>query len=127
MSSKPFNRFFDLFETKNLQQPEAEAHFIRPGQQIKSMRAWKENIDITIDFHEHTTAEAINSLKIHLERHNENHICLIIHGKGRNNKSILKNALLHYLQDNTRCYGYTPAPQNKGGTGATIVRFSKTH
>ena len=125
MCSKRSDRFFDLFDPPKDDVPLSDTRFKRPGQQTTSLQDFHRSIDYTIDFHGHTIAEALKIIEEHLQAHRMSHICLLIHGKGLHGQSILKRHILHYLKQNTRCYGYTQAPAHKGGHGATVVRFAK--
>ena len=127
MCSKISNRFFDLFDTKSHATPLAPERFKRSGQQNRAMRSFKDNITATIDFHGDNVASALERIHHHLTSHPHNHICLLIHGKGLNSGSILKKAILDFITHHPRCYGYLPAPRDRGGSGATLVRFATSH
>ena len=124
MSSKQYNRFFDLFDPE----PEEicpEYIFHRSGQQTAAMRKFHARIDYEIDFHGLNINDTIMKMNEHINTHTESHICLLIHGKAYQTGSKLKKALLAHLASVHRCYGYLPATIKYGGEGATIARFSK--
>ena len=126
MCSKQSDRFFNLFDTSHdaasLQPP---ATFRRAGQQRGAMRSFQDHIGHTIDFHGYVVAEALEKIQQHLHMQPHSHICLFIHGKGHASGGVLKRAMLHYIAQHPRCYGYMQAPTHHGGSGATLVRFSK--
>jgi len=127
MCSKRSNRFFDLFDPPRDTSVSVESSYKSPGQQNRGLKTLAKHIDFTIDFHGYNVNQAYSIIDAHLKEHPEQHVCLFIHGKGLNTTSVLKRHILDYLTQHPRAYGYIEAPRDKGGSGATVVRFAKRH
>jgi DNA-nicking Smr family endonuclease len=100
--------------------------FIRPGMDYKILRKLRQgqyNIEAVLDLHgmNITTArEALGQFLLHCQRNGVRHV-LMIHGKGYNNKAILKNKLNHWLRQTEYVLAFRSANPRDGAAGALYV------
>jgi DNA-nicking Smr family endonuclease len=102
-------------------------HFSRPGIQhkiLRNLRNGKYNVEVTLDLHGKTVAEARELLSQFLFECKQTGIrhVLIIHGKGRETKKpILKNKLNNWLRQTEQVLAFCSATISDGSSGAMYV------
>lgn len=92
---------------------------------IKKIKQGKININRTIDLHGLYLDEAKEAFISELQFCFENQLkyIMFIHGKGRirNSNTTIKTAIYNWLLQIPNILGFTSAPRNMGGAGATII------
>jgi len=91
---------------------------------LKQLRHGDFAIDAILDLHGMTIEKARLSLSTFLQTclHEQRHVVLIIHGKGRPGQlPVLKNKLNHWLRDLDSVLAFTSAASAHGSRGAVYV------
>ncbi len=100
--------------------------FSRPGIQhkiLRNLRNGKYNVEAILDLHGKKVIEArelLNHFLLKCQQKNVHHV-LLIHGKGRNNKPILKNKLNNWLRQTDYVLAFCSATTREGRSGALYV------
>ncbi len=104
--------------------------FYKNGQKhlLKALRQGKFYTSAIIDLHNYKQNEAIIKLELVISNTvSFSNTCIkIIHGKGLNSlhkRSVLKGLVRRFLEHHPRVIAYTPALENNGGDGVTLVKL----
>ena len=130
----PSTFHLDYCDTRDWLSAEDTLHFAHPGLQhklIQRMKRGQINLQASIDLHQQTTEEAMDSLSPFIEQCVANGMRWIgvIHGKGycsKEGKPILKNFLNQWLRAHPLVLAFHSAKPKQGGTGAVYVLLRKT-
>lgn len=91
--------------------------------QYQRLKKGQYPIDASIDLHGYTLDQALLALESFFDiAYNMRYKCLrIIHGKGSDNKPLLKNAVLAFLEAQSTILAFHSAPPKMGGAGVLLV------
>lgn len=112
---------------------ECRLNFSQPGldpKVLKQLKAGKYQIELTIDLHGYTLAEAEQKLikAWHYIDDNQLRSLLIIHGKGKQavgSKAILKSLVNRFLHSMPNVLAFCSAKPQNGGVGAVYVLLKR--
>lgn len=130
LTEKPDEDPFSDYETLPSVTGDETIQYARPGLQhkiLRNLRQGKYNAEAIIDLHGMTVEEARTVLYQFLLECQENHKrhVLIIHGKGRGDKPILKNKLNHWLRQIKHVLAFCSATARDGQGGALYVLLGR--
>ena len=110
----------------------AEEGYVAPGVDRRELRKIKRGDyapGSVLDLHGRTAAEAVASVRQFIDSRRSRHRCVcIVHGRGlhsKDNVSVVKTRVRHYLRQDPAVLAYADAPRTHGGSGAVYVLLRK--
>ncbi|NNM60365.1 MAG: hypothetical protein HKM04_11210 [Legionellales bacterium] len=105
-------------------------HYAQTGladSQYNRLKKGEISIQAELDLHGYTVEQGILALEdfFILSRERQYRCLRIIHGKGKQDNALIKNATLAFLQAQTDVLAFHSAPPKMGGTGVVLVLLKR--
>ena len=122
-----YSHFSENFTVSNWHSGRDKVESSATGHLIKRLKRHKGKVDLSMDMHGMTVAEAAQKLDQFLavnQSSEREKVILLIHGKGHqsnHDRPKLKNAAIHWLKLDNRVSAFCSAKEQDGGTGALYL------